>query len=95
MNQKPLILISNDQRFKLYILGKNQGACVARNSGINLAKSNIITFLDSDDEWLPQKLEKQIEFSQKNGHFRFIHSNEIWVRHGIRVNAPKKFNKSS
>lgn len=74
---------------------ENKGVSAARNLGIKTSQSDWVCFIDSDDEWLPQKLEKQIEFSQKNGHFRFIHSNEIWVRHGIRVNAPKKFNKSN
>ena len=41
------------------------GAQTARNIGIKSAKSNWISFLDSDDEWLPNKLEKQI-FALKN-----------------------------
>jgi glycosyltransferase involved in cell wall biosynthesis len=73
----------------------NKGVSAARNLGIKTSQAEWICFIDSDDEWLPHKLEKQIEFSKKNNHFRFIHSNEIWIRNGIRVNAPKKFNKKS
>lgn len=40
----------------------HKGACSARNLGISLAKGDYIAFLDDDDEWLPTKIEKQIEY---------------------------------
>lgn len=46
---------------KIIKLEKNSGAQVARNVGIKAAKGDWIAFLDSDDEWLPFKLEKQID----------------------------------
>lgn len=45
----------------IYIKQKNQGACSARNRGIIEAKGDYIAFLDSDDEWKPDMLEKQIK----------------------------------
>ena len=45
-------------------LDTNQGAAVARNTAIQAAQGRFITFLDSDDVWLPEKLEKQLRFMQ-------------------------------
>lgn len=61
-----------DPRIQLIKLSENGGAAVARNTGIALAKGRYIAFLDSDDLWLPQKLEKQVRFMQeKNIAFSF------------------------
>ena len=49
-----------DSRVRCVVLEKNSGAQAARNRGILEAKSDWIAFQDSDDEWLPDKLEKQI-----------------------------------
>ena len=50
----------NDQRLYIIVLPINEGACSARNRGIASAKAKWIAHLDDDDEWLPQKLEKQL-----------------------------------
>ena len=57
-NTKEAVLSIDDDRVK-YIYQENQGACVARNLGISVAKGEYIAFQDSDDEWLPDKLVKQ------------------------------------
>ena len=44
----------------------NSGPSVARNKGIFYAKGEYIAFLDSDDSWYPQKIEKQIELYSRN-----------------------------
>ncbi|MGE4579973.1 MAG: glycosyltransferase family 2 protein [Desulfuromonadales bacterium] len=51
--------------FRIEILPENYGVSSARNLGIFRAQGNLISFLDSDDFWFPQKLEKQIEFLKK------------------------------
>jgi glycosyltransferase involved in cell wall biosynthesis len=53
------VIQSFGERVRL-VQQKNQGVCVARNHGAELAKGNIIAFVDSDDIWLPNKLEKQV-----------------------------------
>ncbi|WP_283703968.1 glycosyltransferase family 2 protein [Clostridium perfringens] len=54
-----------DKRIKFYKLEKNSGAAIARNLGINKANGEFIAFLDSDDLWDENKLEKQIEFMKE------------------------------
>lgn len=49
-----------DTRTRFIRLDKNMGACRARNLGIRQSRGELIAFLDSDDEWHPTKLEKQL-----------------------------------
>lgn len=58
--------VAEDNRIKLIKLEKNSGAAVARNEGMKNAKGKYIAFLDSDDLWNENKLEKQINFMKKN-----------------------------
>lgn len=44
----------------------NKGACSARNFGIANAKGKYVAFLDDDDEWLPEKIERQLEVIEEN-----------------------------
>ncbi|MDE5695822.1 MAG: glycosyltransferase family 2 protein [Lachnospiraceae bacterium] len=55
-----------DNRIFMYDLHTNSGAAAARNKAIEMAKGKFIAFLDSDDIWKRNKLEKQIEFMEKN-----------------------------
>ena len=54
----------NDKRIQLIELDENVGASESRNVAIRKAKGKYIAFLDSDDLWEPQKLEKQISFME-------------------------------
>lgn len=57
-----------DSRIKLLIQNENGGASLARNRAIIEARGKYIAFLDSDDLWLPEKLEKQVYFMESNGY---------------------------
>lgn len=58
--------LENDNRIKLFKLEANKGAGVARNNSIEKATGRFIAFLDSDDQWKPNKLEIQLSFMIKN-----------------------------
>ncbi len=78
-----------------YIHEKKRGVSIARNLGIKNCNSPWIAFLDSDDAWEPQKLEKQLFFTNNiNKKYRLIHTNEIWYKNDKFQNQLKKHQKS-
>ena len=76
------------------ITQQNQGVSSARNVGIKQARGDWIALLDSDDCWLPDKIERIGEAHREHPHISLFHSDEIWIRNGVRVNAMKKHTKS-
>lgn len=57
----------SNEKIVYYRQSINQGAAVARNKALSLAKGRFVAFLDSDDVWCEKKLEKQMEFINRKG----------------------------
>lgn len=87
-----------DGRIRYFKNKKNSGAAVSRNRALREAKGKWIAFLDSDDLWLPEKLEKQISFMETNHHsFSYTDYEEIDANGrltGVRVTGPRKITKT-
>ena len=87
-----------DSRIRYLKNEKNSGAAVSRNRALREAKGKWIAFLDSDDLWMPEKLEKQIAFMKENGyHFSYTDYMEIDEAsrpNGKTVTGPKKITKA-
>ena len=75
--------------------GANRGVSAARNTGIRATTAPYLAFLDSDDYWLPEKLALQMQFFRAYPEIRACQTEEIWIRHGRRVNPRKKHLKPS
>ena len=76
-----------------YYQQDNSGVSRARNLGIEHSTGDWIAFLDSDDEWLPEKLRLQTSSMLANPGHKVCHTEEIWIRNGIRVNPAQKYTK--
>ncbi len=86
--------ITDDYPKKIkYFKQPNLGVSKARNTGILNSDSRYTAFLDSDDAWLPQKLEEQYNYIKGNPEIRINQTDEIWIRNGKRVNPKKKHEK--
>ena len=72
----------------------NQGVSAARNRGLSVAQGDWIAFLDSDDTWCESKIEQQLQALAKEPQSRICHTDEVWIRNGVRVNPMNKHLKS-
>lgn len=87
----------NDERIRYIKNEKNFGAAISRNRALMEARGKWIAFLDSDDLWFPEKLERQIKFMEQYG-YHFSYTNYIEIDEntqtlGVRVTGPKKISK--
>ncbi len=78
-----------------YLFQENRGVSSARNLGIGSSAGQYIALLDSDDLWLPRKLEQQLAIMDQQPDLQLCHTEEIWMRRGMRVNPKKKHQKHS
>ena len=71
----------------------NRGVSYSRNRGIELARGPVMCFLDSDDLWKPEKLNRQYDFLEANPNIQVVHTHEIWLRNGKLLNQKAKHRK--
>jgi len=74
---------------------ENRGPGAARNRGVAAARARFIAFLDSDDLWQPDKLQRQFEYMSHKPECRVSQTDEIWIRAGVRVNPGWRHRKRS
>lgn len=69
-----------------YLWQENRGVSAARNRGVAASTGDLIAFLDSDDLWLPPKVSAQVAYFEAYEDAQACHTDEIWIRLGMRVN---------
>ena len=80
-------------KIRTIVFSENRGVSAARNAAIKNSDSEWIAFLDSDDFWHPDKLQKQIAQTKMRPACPLHFTDEIWIRNGVRVNPKKKHQK--
>ena len=98
-NTKDIVLkySQKDRRIRYYCLERNSGAAIARNTALKMAKGRWVAFLDSDDLWLPNKLERQLDFMMRNeisfSYHRYSEISESGEELGVEVGGLGKVSK--
>ena len=89
----------NDDRIHFFQNTTNSGAAAARNHALAEAKGRWVSFLDSDDWWFPDKLEKQVSFmNEKSYSFTYtdyIITDDALIPSGIRVTGPNRVKRKN
>ena len=86
-------LIAREYPETRLISQEHKGVSAARNAGIRESRGNWLAFLDSDDTWFPNKLERQLQEVESAPGKNLVHTNELWVRNGVRINQKRKHRK--
>jgi len=89
--QSALKTYESNSKIKI-IKQNNHGVSHARNRGEEISRGRYLAFLDSDDEWLPHKLETQKELLDKKA-YKLVHGEETWKRNGKQINQKNKHQK--
>lgn len=96
-NTEEIVTSFTDSRIKYLKNSENSGAAVSRNRALREAKGRWIAFLDSDDLWTPDKLEKQIKFMEENkysfSYTKYCGIDEESKETGILTTGPNKITK--
>ncbi|ELC8380994.1 glycosyltransferase family 2 protein [Clostridium perfringens] len=87
-----------DDRIRYLKNDSNSGAAISRNRALREARGRWIAFLDSDDLWNAEKLEKQIDFMEKNN-YKFSYTQYVEIDEngnliGIKISGPKRITKT-
>jgi glycosyltransferase involved in cell wall biosynthesis len=93
-DQTPEILKAYGSALEI-VTQPNRGVSAARNRGIAYSRGLYIALLDSDDLWLPAKIQTQLEFFASHPNAWICQTDEIWIRNGVRVNPGKRHRKPS
>ena len=81
----------DDSRIRIVALDENVGGAEARNIGVRTARGEFIALLDDDDEWLPEKTAKQIEFSRAHTSALIVCQYFARVSEGREICFPLRF----
>jgi len=83
----------SDTRIKLLVNSRNQGAALTRNHALREARGRWMAFLDADDQWMPEKLQSQLDFMNEQGYAftytQYTETNEFGHNLGTCVSGPE------
>lgn len=91
-DETPALLASYGENFTV-LRQENRGPAAARNAGIRAARHPLLAFLDSDDQFAPDKLAQQVAAMEAQPDLLISHTQETWFRNGRHLNQKKRHAK--